>query len=323
MKRCPYCGVDNHDTAQVCYNCGRDLSAVPPAAPNPSRTQPLRPQRPQGGGYPPSPTQPYYPPPEDPNAPVYYPPVDNQPPTYARASYPPLTPPPPPPERSRGSCTWAVLGGILALALLCVAGLALFSFTGLAGTLGSRVRGQLATQVVNTFNLATPTPQATSPFAEETSTPWPTFTPQAGAPALPTESGPTTTPDATQQAYINKLISSGCRNALDTLGKESNTVTQDPLKLLDDTWRTGFTTALGDMRANCGSLDSASPVPGEVSKLNQTIAQANSAFDQANQLWTAAVDTRDPVKAVQAAQKIGVGAQYLSQALAIIKTLAP
>lgn len=320
MKRCPFCGVDNHDSAAVCYNCGRDLSAVSPSEPNPSPTQPLRP-RPQST----QPVPPYYPPQNDPNAqgagPYYYPPAQNQPPTYARASYPP--PPVPPAQRSRGGCTWSLLGAVLGLALICVIGLVLLSLTGVAGTLGSRLKGQLATQVVNTFSGATPTPQATSPFAEETPTPWPTLTTQPGSASLPTESGPTTTPDATQQAYVNKLISSGCRTALDTLGQESNTVTQNPLKLLDDTWRAGFTQAITAMRTNCGTLDSASPVPGEVSKLSQTIALANSTFDQAKQLWTEAVNTRDPSKAIQAAQKIGSATQYLSQALAILKTLSP
>lgn len=342
MKRCPYCGADNHDTAVACYNCGRDISAVAPAADSPEPTQPRRVTPPPQGAasYPSSPydTQPlpYYPPlgrqlpgqPPDsqqqpPNYPpqdtqpgqTYYPPAYGQPPTYARASYPP--PPPPPEPRRRGSCAWSLFGGVLGLALICVMGLVVLSITGAGSAIAARLRGQVATQVVDAFNIPTPTPQATSPFEEASPTPWPTFTPAAPAP------GETVTPDATQQAYIDKLLSPGCKSALETLGQDSNTVTQDPLKLLDDTWRAGLTQAMTEMKTNCGSLDAASPVPGQVGKLNQSITTANNDFDQAKQLWTEAVDNRDPSKALQAAQLIGAAAKSLSQALAEIKALAP
>ena len=319
MKRCPYCGAENHDTAVVCYNCGQDLSNVPVAGRATEPTQPLRPARgngptpgaPSGGAYPPSPydTQPM--PPYSPQTPPYNPPSNAQPTTYTRVSYPPPPPPNPEPPRRGGSCAWGLAGALLGLALVCILGLVVLSFTGAGTAIASRLRGQTVTQAANPFAIPTATPA----LPEET--PLPEVT------ATPASEEPTPTLSATQQAYLDKLLSPGCRSALDTLGTDSNTITQNPLTLLDDTFRSGFTQALNDMRTNCGSLDAASPIPGKVGEINQDIAQANAEFDQANQLWTEAVDQRDPSKAIQAAQHVGAAAQSLGKALSGIKDIAP
>ena len=57
---CPYCGTSNLDTASICANCARPLSAPPPPPPPPppvsstsTYTPPSSSQRPAGFGAPP------------------------------------------------------------------------------------------------------------------------------------------------------------------------------------------------------------------------------------------------------------------------------
>lgn len=261
--------------------------------------------------YAPSQGQSPYPPPGAP----YDPSQSRQPTTYTRISYPPPPPPSQTPPGRRGSCVGGLIGALLGLALVCILGLVILSFSGAGKAVASRLRGQAATQAVDTLTFPTSTPPADFSLPAETPTPWPTAT------SAPEE--PTATLNADQQAYLAKLLSPGCKSALDTLGTDSNTITQNPLILLDDTFRSGFTQALSDMKTNCGSLDAASPLPGKVGEVSQAITQANNEFDQANQLWTEAVKTHSPSLAFEAAQHIGAAAQYLGQAISELKAIAP
>jgi hypothetical protein len=131
------------------------------------------------------------------------------------------------------------------------------------------------------------------------------------------------TPGPTQAPITDKLLSPECRGSLDQLSKVSDQVKNDPLKVLDETWRKDMDQAITDMKTFCGSLDAASPIPGELGQVQKLMNQATSEFDQAKLLWNQAIDQHDPGKAISAAQHVGEATQYLSQAISQLQKLAP
>jgi hypothetical protein len=196
-------------------------------------------------------------------------------------------------------------------------------FTAKNGTAG--LGSQVSTQIAQAFGGAgsgNPTPVGTAPPP----TPWPTFTPVPTDLPQPTvtpqvEASPTLNP--TQASITNNLLSPGCKGALDQLSKVSDQVKNDPLKVLDDTWRKDMDQATADLKTNCGSLDSASPIPGEIGQVQNLMKLATSEFDQAKLLWNQAIDQRNPSKAISAAQHVGQATKYLSQAISQLQKLAP
>ena len=199
---------------------------------------------------------------------------------------------------------WSLL--ILGLSVLLVIAFGLAFFTlilvtknGAAG-LGAQVSTQLG-QVFGGTGSNHPVPQPT-----------PTHPPQ-----------PTATPDPTQVAIIDRLLSPECKASLEQLSTVSDQVKNDPLMVLDESWRKDVNQAAANMKTFCGSLDTASPIPGEIGQVQKSIDQATSEFDQAKLLWNQAVDQHDPGKAVSAAQHVGQATKYLSQAISQLQKIIP
>lgn len=345
MKQCPNCAAINSDQAAVCYNCGIDLpdDKTEPTQPVHTRTQPYSPYRPPAQ---PGPAQPYQQPPSggaastqsmparraaypasDPRYGQYPPqPAQGNPGMgypYPAQSYPvpPVPPPPEPPAAAGagGGQFWRVAAIALVAALLCICGFATWILARGASNGVAGLGAQVATRAAGVFGggpeaTRTPAPEAT--FAEPTA--WPTFT------EIPVETpAPAETPtlNATQASAADKLLSPECNSALNELSSLSNQATKDPLTLLDSGWRDGFNKAMSDMKTACGTLESASPVPGRLGEVRQNLDQANQQFDQAQQLWNEAIEQRDPSKAIQAAQSIGQAAKYLNDAIAGLKNI--
>jgi hypothetical protein len=293
MRRCPFCQANIQEDARVCTNCGRDLSYTPVSV-DMAPTQPTRINNPYG-----QPAQQYGQPPDNDQS-------SNWPPTYQ---------PPAPIVKQRPS--WPLLIAGVSLLLVIVCGLTVIALIITSNNGATGLGAQVSTQIGQAFGgagSANPEPTATA----LNPAPEPTLTPVAIESAQPT---PTLNP--TQASITNKLLSAECKGALDRLSKVSDSIKNDPLKVLDDTWRKEMDQATADLKTYCGSLDSASPVPGEIGQVQKSMNQANSEFDQAKLLWNQAIDQRDPGKAVSAAQHIGEATKYLSQAISQLQKLVP
>jgi hypothetical protein len=286
MRVCPFCHAQNREDATVCYNCGSLLfdTAAVDAAP----TQPTKTANPYG--------QPTY---------QRQPSYDNPP-----SDWQPAYPPPAPAEARRP--TWPLLIVGLSLLLLFACGLAVFT---LFITTKNGVTG-LVGQVSGGAGSDNPAPIGSVP--NNTPTPWPSFTP------APTNSAQrSATPNPTQVSITDKLLSAQCKSALNQLSAVSDQIKNDPLKVLDDTWRKNLDQATANMKTSCGSLESASPIPGEIGQVQKSMNQATSEFDQAKLLWNQAIDQRDPSKAISAAQHVGEATKYLGLAISELQNLVP
>ena len=322
MKKCPFCQAPNNAEALVCYRCGRTF--VHDAAPvDPSPTQPLRPRPVQPGWgqqRPPDATAPYpqagnQPAPQDP-----YPPDPTQPfpgkayqqpsrrsiyfdrypetnsPLYDQPVFVPPTPTALPRDDHFSLWTLLIIG--LSLVLMTVCGLAFYTLTSASANRAAGLRTQVSTQVGQVFGSAGSNNQEPAGVSPTTApTPSPTLAP-------------------TQQVAItDNLLTPECKGSLEYLGEVSGQAKSDPLIVLKDTWRMNLNRATADLQIHCGSLESASPIPGEIDQVRESIKQANSEFDQANQLWNQTFDQRDPSKALGAAQHLGEATKYLGQAI--------
>jgi hypothetical protein len=151
------------------------------------------------------------------------------------------------------------------------------------------------------------TAQIGSLFPAPTDTPVPTATPEA--------------PAATDGTSLDQFLTAECSAALDHLGRLSDQITEDPTTPLDSTWRKELTDAVGAMRSACGSLESASPVPGQVSEVQQNLAQADSDFDEATRLFNEGVDELNPGKIIEAGRHVQSATKHLNEAVTLLRSL--
>jgi hypothetical protein len=202
--------------------------------------------------------------------------------------YPPAEPPPPTPDIFPGRF-WPLLIFSLAGVFVCVGVLVALSLSSLNGS--RKVAAQFPT-------------------------PWPTLAARARPTPAPILPAPIpVVPSSTQMAEVKKLLSPECASALDRLGSFSSRVSSRPTVLLDAGWRSGFTQAVTAMRTSCGSLDSASPVPAQVSGVHRSLALASSKFDQAIQSFDEGLRTWNPSRLLQAGQNIQQATHALNQAI--------
>lgn len=240
--------------------------------------------------------------------------------TAAQPPYPPRLSQPavqPPPELERDSSRrWQILLGVLGVLLLCMGGLAVWMFTSTAAGGFNRAGADLATQAAGLFGGASPD---NTPFPTATllaPSPWPTFTPeptQEPAPTNPPEANPTA--EATQDAGLERYLSPECSAALDNLESLSKAVTENPGLPLDGAWRDNLSQSVKTVREQCGSLDQASPVPGQMAEAQQNLDQATQEFDEANRLFKEGVEGLDAGKVLEAGKHLAEATKYLNQAL--------
>lgn len=209
-----------------------------------------------------------------------------------------------------------VLG--LAAVLLFACGFAMWTLTSATSSAAGRLRSELATQAAGVFPPAAP-PQPAEPEPPAEPTPWPTFTPQPQPAESPEPANPT--PNATQSAIIEKLLSEGCSNALETLRNLSEQAKSNPTVAFDAQWRDNLSQAVADMKTNCGTLDAASPVPGLISQAHQDLSRAQSEFDQAGRLFDEGVRDLAPGKLLEAAQHVQQAVRYLNQAITELRKI--
>jgi hypothetical protein len=297
MRICPFCHAQNREDATVCYNCGSLL--FDNVAEDADPTQQTKLANPYGQPYGQSAYQ---------GQPSY---------SNKTADWQTAYPPPSPAVQRRPTWPLLIVGLSLLLAFAC--GLAIFTLilttrNGVGG-LGAQVATQMG-QVFGGAGSDNPAPDGSAP--NSTPTPWPTFTP------TPIHSAQgSVTPNPTQASITDKLLSAQCKGALNQLSAVSDQVKNDPLKVLDDTWRKNVDLAVANMKTFCGSLDSASPIPGKIGQVQKSMDQATSEFDQAKLLWTQAIDQRDPSKAVSAAQHVGEATKYLGLAISQLQQIVP
>jgi hypothetical protein len=282
-----------------------------PGNPNPGNTMP--------GNYMPSGyTAPQYP--QYPQSAAGYPPA------YAP---PPVTIPPPPPaplEKPPSSHFLPVLVLALGAMLLFACGFAVWTLTSATSTAAEQLREQVSTQVVNIFPpAAAATSRPTDPVVvvPVEPSPWPTFTPEPASPTEPAAptAGAAPTNDPTQSAVADKLLSEGCSAALDNLGGMSDQITSQPTVAFDAQWRADFNAAIANMKTNCGTLDAASPVPGQIGQAQQNLAQAQSEFDQAGKLLDEGVSELQPGKLLEAGEHVAQALKSLNLAIKQLREL--
>ncbi len=206
---------------------------------------------------------------------------------------------------------WSLLIAGLSLLLVIAFGAAALTMiiatrNGMAG-LGA----QLSTELGQVFGGAGPDNPAPVGIASK-NTPTPTGLPQR-----------TATPNPTQVSIIDRLLSPQCKSSLEQLSSVSDQVKNDPLKVLDESWRKDLDQATANMKTFCGSLDTASPIPGNIGQVQKAMDQATSEFDQAKLLWNQAIDQHDPGKAVSAAQHVAQATTNLSQAISLLQKIIP
>ena len=347
MKTCPYCSAENWDDAQACHYCGRPLPVqtvsqppkagdtapvnVRPANPPPAYQPPH--SYPPGQPYQPGSTQPGYPA-QQPYADPYtrapsnpqqgntlpYPQQGYNPnqgyipqgaASYPNPAYgpPPTVPPPPqyaqpayPPAKPPASRAWPVMIAGLVLVLLCGAFLAAWTIKSAAQ---DRLGGLFPVQPTDALPGFNPGVETTAPVAVPTA--WPTWTPEV-VQAQPTA-------DATQELLASKLLSPECSAALDNLEALSGKIKSEPTIPLNADWRESLGLAVDEMKAQCGTLDKASPVPGLVGDAQRNLGAASEAFDEADRLFKEGVDERSPAKVLDAGKTVIEAARYLGAAL--------
>jgi len=333
MKSCPNCASLIADDALFCQYCGQRLAPPqPPASPNWDEDPPeekdehTQPMHHQAAAYP-----------------AHSPPPDQAQIEQPYQSYP-YTPPPPlpdPPPAAPSPSWWSnntyrVLLIVLAVMFICACSLAVLSLWSAATGGADRVIGQMS-EFFGGAPVAEATATPTETSLPPTPTPWPTFTPLPTYTSMPTYTPlPTFTPIPTEPPAPEappqveatptddepiQLLSPACSAALERLEQISAEFTRSPTVIFDAEWRAEINQALEEMRTACGSLESASPVPGQVAEVQRLLSLSSQAYDEANRLLNEGIAERNPGKMWNAVQQFTQAARYLSEALAGLREI--
>jgi hypothetical protein len=117
------------------------------------------------------------------------------------------------------------------------------------------------------------------------------------------------------------LLSPQCSAALDEMQRYSGELTTRPLQVLEPEWREGFSRALEDMNAACGSIDAASPVPGRLGDARRSLALANQSFDEATRLFGEGVTELNASKLLEAGRNIQEASNHLGEAISALREI--
>lgn len=316
MMRCPYCGSENWPENEVCYACGTVLrpgaAPAPPAA-DAAPTQPVRAQaRPArvspaaGEPYPgrsPAPGDTHRGRPPEGTAPrqAYTPPYTPAPaaspsPGYARPVQPGVLP-----GHRDTARFWRIFAIVLGLVILCAGAFAVWTIGATAANGVRRWTAGIATQAAQIVPGSQPTETPAATEAAQIPTAWPTFTPEGAAP----------TPEPDWENYLTPE----CAAAVAHLRSANQVLSDNPAAPLDSAWRDDLSAAVSEMRTFCGSIESASPVPGLVGEAHRDLTLATEEYDTANRLFKEGIDEFKPGKLVESAQHLGEAAKYLGLAV--------
>lgn len=314
MKQCPSCLSWTADSAVFCPSCGQRLAQTPPGpawgppvGDDPGRTQPVHRTAPLSA------------------AAVYAEPpaADEYPAPQAAAEHRPA---PPPAARSFLDSlaeSRALLIG-LGVVFLCAAALAVLTLWAAAARGTNRLAdraGDFLEAPLEAAGLApseTPLPPAP--------TPWPTLT---AAPAETAAPPPAETPITDLQETAPppedggglQLLSPECAAALDRLEQASSQFTRSPASIFDAEWRAEAGLAASELRTACGTLESASPVPGQVQEVQRLLSLTSETYDNANRLLKEGIDERKPAKVWEAVQQFYQAIQYLNQSIKALREI--
>ncbi len=176
-------------------------------------------------------------------------------------------------------------------------------------------------------SLPSPTTWPTwTPAPTETLTPIPTATavpsPTETAVPLPTMTAiqPTEAASEEDQGGL-QILSPECAAALERLEQVSDQFTRSPTSIFDADWRAEAGLAVNELRSACGTLDSASPLPGQVQEVQRLLDLTSQTYEEANRLLKEGIDERRPTKIWEAIQKYYQAIQYLSQTITALREL--
>jgi hypothetical protein len=132
----------------------------------------------------------------------------------------------------------------------------------------------------------------------------------------PAESLPT--PASTAGVDWSKYLTPQCAAAVDEIGRVRDQLASQPTLLFDAGWRERFTQATDDLRSYCGTLETASPVPGLIGQARQDLADASNEYNLASQAFDKGFKKFNPGQIIQGFQHLGKATTALNSA---IKTL--
>ena len=217
-----------------------------------------------------------------------------------------------PSARPDTSRLWRIFALLLSLVILCVGVFAVW----IMGTTAYNGIQRAVSQIPTLAPVVVPEATGAPTGVVQAPTPWPTFTPDSLAvegtqPAAP---GPT----ATLEPDWVKYLTSECAAALSHLRTANKQFTDNPAAPFDPAWRDDLSNAVSEMKAFCGTLESASPVPNLVEESHRSLTLATQEYDTADQLFRDGVKEFNPGKVFESFQHIGKAAKYLGDALGLL-----
>lgn len=305
MKLCPHCEAENWPDNTTCYACGGDLrkeSSPGALGASPIPTQPVRVR--------PTPVQPQARPVQPANTTLPPPRRDAgaeaQPPPFAAQQAAPVSPPAGNLNsalRSRIDSVylWRIFSVVLGLVLVFTCIFAIWMIGVTTANRARRAGEQMQTRVAQVQQQQTATAEPTSTPAPFEPTPWPTPT-GANAPAEPA-------------ADWQKYLTGECSAAVNHLRAANDALSANPGSPFNADWRADLSAAVSDMKAYCGTLESASPVPDIVREAHANLTRATAEYEAANQEFKEGIEQLKPGKILDATARFRLAVKYLGLAL--------
>lgn len=222
---------------------------------------------------------------------------------------------------------WQTAAGFLFVGLVCVGAFAIYTLAASLINSGREAAARMATQAAEKIaSLPINQPSATAQVQVYiTPTPWPTLTtlPPTAAPA-PQQSitdtfGGAATP--TPVVDFTRYLTAECAAAVEHLRLANQALASNPAAPFDQAWRDDLSLAVSEMKTYCSTLDSASPVPGQVEEAYAYLKYATEAFEKAGRLLEESAKEVSPAKFVEASGQLVQAGIYLRKALSQMSEL--
>jgi len=307
---CPHCGAENWPGQSACYACGGDLRASSGPGALGAGSLPTQPVRVLHSAENAGETRLGEGSPARPAAAL---PQAARPASAAIPQRGGSQPPLPPPGVAGGSLhdhldpnrNWRIFAVILGLVVCCAGVFAVWLIGRVMVNGMQRAAGQVQTRIPQEMITLPVPPGSTEPSSTEAPfipSPWPTPT-TAGAEGA--------TPAPGWRSYLTPE----CSAALDHLSAANQYLADHPSAPFEVDWRDDLSAAVGEVRKSCSTLESASPVPGQLREAYSDLQRATDEFDQANQLIKEGLDEFAPGKVIDAVSRYRVAMKYLGAAL--------